>query len=61
MVNSVANDFYVRSKTVQEKLISQFSSNILILRPTLMFGLFDRNHLGWLSRFMEKTPLFPIP
>ena len=61
VVNSVANDFYVRSKTVQEKLISQFSSNILILRPTLMFGLFDRKHLGWLSRFMEKTPLFPIP
>ena len=61
VVNSIANDFYVRSKTVQEKLIQKFSSNILILRPTLMFGLFDRKHLGWLSRFMEKTPLFPIP
>ena len=61
VVNSVANDFYVRSKTVQEKLLQKFSSNILILRPTLMFGLFDRKHLGWLSRFMEKTPLFPIP
>ena len=61
VVNSIANDFYVRSKTVQEKLIQKFSSNILILRPTLMFGLFDRKHLGWLSRFMDKIPLFPIP
>jgi nucleoside-diphosphate-sugar epimerase len=26
-----------------------------------MFGWFDPKHLGWLSRFMAKTPLFPIP
>ena len=26
-----------------------------------MFGWFDRKHLGWLSRFMQKTPVFPIP
>ena len=32
-----------------------------ILRPTLMFGWFDRKHLGWLSRFMQRTPIFPIP
>lgn len=32
-----------------------------ILRPTLMFGWFDRKHLGWLSRFMKKSPIFPIP
>jgi len=32
-----------------------------ILRPTLMFGWFDRKHLGWLSRFMKKVPIFPIP
>jgi nucleoside-diphosphate-sugar epimerase len=32
-----------------------------ILRPTLMFGWFDRKHLGWLSRFMEKVPVFPVP
>ncbi|MBV5317443.1 MAG: NAD-dependent epimerase/dehydratase family protein [Desulfobulbaceae bacterium] len=22
---------------------------------------FDRKHLGWLSRFMQKVPIFPIP
>lgn len=32
-----------------------------VVRPTLMFGWFDPKHLGWLSRFMEKTPVFPIP
>ena len=32
-----------------------------ILRPTVMFGWFDRKHLGWLARFMRKTPVFPIP
>lgn len=32
-----------------------------VLRPTLMFGWFDRKHLGWLSRFMNKVPVFPIP
>jgi nucleoside-diphosphate-sugar epimerase len=26
-----------------------------------MFGWFDRKHLGWLARFMAKTPVFPIP
>ena len=33
----------------------------IILRPTLMFGRFDRKHLGWLARFMQRVPLFPIP
>ena len=26
-----------------------------------MFGWFDRKHLGWLARFMERAPVFPIP
>ena len=26
-----------------------------------MFGWFDPKHFGWLSRFMERTPVFPIP
>jgi nucleoside-diphosphate-sugar epimerase len=33
----------------------------MVLRPTLMFGWFDRKHLGWLSRFMKKSPIFPVP
>ena len=26
-----------------------------------MFGWFDRKHVGWLARFMQRTPVFPIP
>jgi nucleoside-diphosphate-sugar epimerase len=26
-----------------------------------MFGWFDRKHIGWLARFMQRMPVFPIP
>lgn len=61
VVNSVADDNYTRSKKAQETLIRASSLKHCIVRPTLMFGWFDPKHLGWLSRFMEKTPVFPIP
>ena len=61
VVNSTADDFYTRSKNEQEKLVLNSPINSIILRPTLMFGWFDRKHLGWLSRFMKKIPIFPVP
>jgi nucleoside-diphosphate-sugar epimerase len=61
VVESVADDFYSRSKREQEKLVINSGIACPILRPTLMFGWFDRKHLGWLSRFMKKVPIFPIP
>jgi len=61
VVESVADDFYTNSKKAQEKMINDCGIPHVILRPTLMFGWFDRKHLGWLSRFMRKSPLFPIP
>jgi nucleoside-diphosphate-sugar epimerase len=61
VVESVADDFYTRSKRAQEQLILDSGISCPILRPTLMFGWFDRKHLGWLSRFMQKVPVFPIP
>jgi len=61
VVNSKANDFYTSTKKEQEKLVLDSGITQCILRPTLMFGWFDRKHLGWLSRFMEKVPFFPIP
>jgi nucleoside-diphosphate-sugar epimerase len=61
VVNSVAEDFYTNTKKDQEKLVIESGINCPILRPTLMFGWFDRKHLGWLSRFMKKMPFFPIP
>jgi nucleoside-diphosphate-sugar epimerase len=61
VVESVVNDFYTNTKKYQEKLVLESGIPCSVLRPTLMFGWFDRKHLGWLSRFMQKTPVFPIP
>lgn len=61
VVESVADDWYTNTKKEQEKLVIESGIKCSIMRPTLMFGWFDRKHLGWLSRFMKKTPVFPIP
>ena len=61
VVNSVATDLYTQTKRRQEQLVLQQRPDAAVLRPTLMFGWFDRKHLGWLARFMQKLPLFPIP
>ena len=61
VVNSVADDDYTRTKKAQEAMVVASGLRHCVLRPTLMFGWFDPKHLGWLSRFMEKVPVFPIP
>lgn len=61
VVESVAEDYYTKTKTDQEQMVLASGINCVVLRPTLMFGWFDRKHLGWLSRFMQKVPVFPIP
>lgn len=61
VVNSQAQDLYVETKTAQEKIVAGHPTPHAILRPTLMFGWFDRKHLGWLRRFMDRSPVFPIP
>ena len=61
VVQSAADDFYTNTKKDQEKIVLESGIPCPVLRPTLMFGWFDRKHLGWLSRFMQKVPIFPIP
>jgi nucleoside-diphosphate-sugar epimerase len=61
VVESTADDWYTQSKGAQEKLVLESGLPVVVLRPTLMFGWFDRKHLGWLARFMQKVPVFPIP
>lgn len=61
VVHSVADDDYVRTKRAQEQLVVDSGKRWAIVRPTLMFGWFDGKHLGWLARFMDKVPVFPIP
>jgi nucleoside-diphosphate-sugar epimerase len=60
-VKSAANDWYTTSKNAQEKMVVASGNPVVVLRPTLMFGWFDRKHLGWLARFMKRVPVFPIP
>jgi nucleoside-diphosphate-sugar epimerase len=61
VVNSKAVDDYTETKKAQEALIAASGIKQVVLRPTLMFGWFDRKHVGWLARFMQKVPVFPIP
>lgn len=61
VVNSVADDSYTQTKKAQEAMVVASGLRHCVLRPTLMFGWFDPKHLGWLSRFMARTPVFPIP
>jgi nucleoside-diphosphate-sugar epimerase len=61
VVESVAEDSYTHSKREQEAMVRAAAIPGIVLRPTLMFGWFDRKHLGWLSRFMARVPLFPVP
>ena len=61
VVHSLALDDYTETKKAQEALIAASGIKQVVLRPTLMFGWFDRKHIGWLARFMQKAPVFPIP
>jgi len=61
VVISVSDDYYTNTKKVQEQLVDECGIMNCSLRPPLMFGWFDKKHLGWLSRFMSRTPIFPIP
>ncbi len=61
VVNSAAVDLYTETKKAQERLVDACPIPHVVLRPTLMFGWFDRKHIGWLARFMRKVPVFPIP
>jgi nucleoside-diphosphate-sugar epimerase len=61
VVSSVAEDEYTRTKKAQEQLFLCSAMPGCVLRPTLMYGWFDPKHFGWLSRFMEQVPVFPIP
>ncbi len=61
VVNSQARDYYTETKKAQEAIAVGSGLPTTVLRPTLMFGWFDRKHLGWLARFMRRSPVFPVP
>lgn len=62
VVNSLADDDYVHSKTEQERQVTcQNNFKYTILRPTLMYGHYDNKHFGWLANFLSRSPVFPVP
>lgn len=61
VVISVAEDEYTRTKRTGEELVHQSPVPHTILRPPLMYGCWDAKHLGWLTRFMERIPIIPVP
>jgi len=61
VVISIADDYYTRTKRESEKIVKKSGLNYVILRPTLMFGKYDTKHLGYLSKFLEKVPFYPLP
>ena len=61
VINSRAEDDYTETKEIQERLVLDSPIPHVVLRPTLMFGWFDRKHLGWLARFMRRVPVYPVP
>jgi nucleoside-diphosphate-sugar epimerase len=61
VVISKAKDEYTKTKRMGEGLVKHGKVPHTILRPPLMYGCFDAKHLGWLTRFVEKWPIFPVP
>jgi nucleoside-diphosphate-sugar epimerase len=61
VVESSASDWYTETKEAQERIVVEAGIPYVVLRPTLMFGWFDRKHIAWLARFMQRIPMCPIP
>ena len=61
VVISKAEDEYTKTKRMAEDYIIKSGVAYTILRPALIYGPFDNKHLGYLSRFLEKSPIFPVP
>ena len=61
VVISKSTDSYTKTKRIGEDLVKRSIIPHTILRPPLMYGCFDAKHLGWLTRFVEKWPVFPVP
>ncbi len=61
VVISKAEDDYAKTKRMAEDYVIKSGVSYTIFRPALIYGPFDNKHLGYLSRFLEKSPLFPVP
>jgi len=61
VVISAASDNYTHTKKNGERIVAESKVPHTILRPPLMYGCFDVKHLGFLTRLLEVSPIFPVP
>jgi nucleoside-diphosphate-sugar epimerase len=61
VVMSVAKDNYSNTKTKGEEIVKKSNAKYTILRPPLMYGAFDIKHMGFLTKLLDKSPIFPVP
>lgn len=61
VVISVAKDDYTETKRAGEEMVHASKTPHTILRPPLLYGCFDAKHLGWITAFMQRFPLVPVP
>ena len=54
VVIAVSDDFYTQTKKAQDKLVIESGIKHCALRPPLMFGWFDKKHLGY-----KRRPAYP--
>ena len=60
-VVSVANDNYTITKKAGDIIVEDSKVPYIMLRPTLLHGLFDIKHLGYLTKIIDRSPIFPMP
>ena len=60
-VISVRKDHYAKTKQKSEEIVKSSGLKYVILRPSIMYGLFDNKNIGWLINFAKKLPFFPVP
>jgi len=61
VVIAISKDNYSDTKKIGEELVKKSKTPHTILRPPLMYGFFDINHIGFLKNIIDKSPIFPVP
>ena len=61
VVCSEAEDSYSVTKRAQEALVVQSDFKSLVLRPTLMYGPHDKQHIGMIYSLLKRYKVLPIP
>ncbi len=53
------NDFYAQSKIMGEEFLAQSGLSYTVLRPSVLYGKFDRNNLYKIKQITKSLPILP--